>query len=89
MRLLDNIKQEFSHTFFKVSIHNENKFSHKQAACWTLEIDRSLLSADQLPRVAVRGGARIFTFWGLSPPRIWGGLSPKNLAFLLVFCGNF
>jgi hypothetical protein len=51
MRLFDDVKEELSHKYFKVNIKNENKFLHKQAACWILEKDKSSLSADRLSRV--------------------------------------
>ena len=54
IRLSDAVKSELSHTFFKVNINNENKFLHKQAACWMLEKDKSSLSADRLSRVTGR-----------------------------------
>ncbi|CAF1318994.1 unnamed protein product [Rotaria sordida] len=54
MRLFDNVKRELAHTFFKVSINHENKFLHKQAACWVLEKDKSSLSVDRLSRVQGR-----------------------------------
>ncbi|CAF1265224.1 unnamed protein product [Rotaria magnacalcarata] len=54
MRLIDDVKKELSHTFFKVNINKENKFLHKQAACWVLEKDKSSLSANRLSRVAGR-----------------------------------
>jgi hypothetical protein len=54
MRLFADIKQELCHTFFKVSSNNENKFLHKQAACWVLEKEKSSLSADRLSRVQGR-----------------------------------
>lgn len=54
MRLFDDIKQELSHTFFKVSVNNENKFLHKQTACWALEKDKCSLSADRSSRVQGR-----------------------------------
>ncbi|CAF5062277.1 unnamed protein product, partial [Rotaria magnacalcarata] len=34
MRLFDIVKQELAHSYFKVSVNNENKYLHKQAACW-------------------------------------------------------
>ncbi|CAF2961111.1 unnamed protein product [Rotaria sp. Silwood2] len=54
LRLFSDIKQELSHTFFKVSINNENKFLHKQAACWVLEKEKCSLSADRSSRVQGR-----------------------------------
>ena len=54
MRLFADIKQELCHTFFKVRSNNENKFLHKQAACWVLEKEKSSLSADRLSRVQGR-----------------------------------
>ncbi|CAF2670186.1 unnamed protein product [Rotaria sp. Silwood2] len=54
IRLIDDVKKELSHTFFKVNINKENKFLHKQAACWFLEKDKSSLSANRLSRVAGR-----------------------------------
>ena len=37
MRLFDNIKQQLADSYFKVNVNNENKYPHKQAACWILE----------------------------------------------------
>ncbi|CAF1613125.1 unnamed protein product, partial [Rotaria magnacalcarata] len=54
IRLCDDVKEELWHAYFKVKINNENKFMHKQAACWALEKDKSLLSANRLLRVQGR-----------------------------------
>ncbi|CAF1968100.1 unnamed protein product [Rotaria magnacalcarata] len=54
MRLIDDVKKELSHTFFKVNINKENKFLHKQAACWVLVKDKSSLSSNRLSSVAGR-----------------------------------
>ena len=36
------------HSYFKVSVDNENKYLHKQAACWILEQHKTLLSSNRL-----------------------------------------
>jgi hypothetical protein len=54
MRLFDNVKGEHTHTFFRLSINNEEKFLHKQTGCWLLEKDKTSLSVDRLSRVKGR-----------------------------------
>ncbi|CAF1525384.1 unnamed protein product, partial [Rotaria magnacalcarata] len=54
IRLCDDVKEELLHAYFKVKINNENKFMHKQAACWALEKDKSSFSATRLLRVQGR-----------------------------------
>ncbi|CAF2097716.1 unnamed protein product [Rotaria magnacalcarata] len=54
MRLFDNVKQELAHSYFKVSVNNESKYLHKQAACWILEKDKTSLSSNRLSRVQGR-----------------------------------
>ena len=54
MRLFNDIKVERAHTFFRVSINNEEKCLHKQTGCWLLQKDKSSLSADRLSRVQGR-----------------------------------
>ncbi|CAF5101510.1 unnamed protein product [Rotaria magnacalcarata] len=51
VRLVDNVKEKFSQTYFRVTIKKQNKFLHKQTACWFLEKDKSSLPADRLSRV--------------------------------------
>lgn len=51
MRLFDSVKEDSSHSFFKVIICIEEKFLHKQTACWLMENEKSSLSADRLSRV--------------------------------------
>ncbi|CAF1342964.1 unnamed protein product [Rotaria sp. Silwood1] len=54
IRLFDNIKQELTHSYFKVNVNNENKYLHKQAACWILEKDKTSLSSNRSSRVQGR-----------------------------------
>ncbi|CAF2057856.1 unnamed protein product [Rotaria magnacalcarata] len=54
MRLFDNVEQELAHSYFKVSVNNESKYLHKQAACWILEKDKTSLSSNRLSRVQGR-----------------------------------
>ena len=51
MHLFDNIKQELADSYFKV---NENKYLHKQAACWILEQEKTSLSSNRLSLVQGR-----------------------------------
>ncbi|CAF2861167.1 unnamed protein product [Rotaria sp. Silwood2] len=51
VRLVDNVKEKLSQTYFQVTINKQNKFLHKQTACWLLEKDKSSLPADRLSRV--------------------------------------
>ncbi|CAF2815459.1 unnamed protein product [Rotaria sp. Silwood2] len=51
VRLVDNVNEKLSQTDFRVSINKQNKFLHKQTACWLLEKDKSSLPADRLSRV--------------------------------------
>lgn len=48
IRLFDNVKQELTNSYFKVNINNENKYLHKQTACWILEKDKASLSSNRL-----------------------------------------
>ena len=47
------MKSEISFSLL-VNINNENKFLHKQAACWALEKDKNSLAANRLLRVQDR-----------------------------------
>ena len=51
MRLVDNVNEGLSNTYFQVTINNGTKYLHKQAACWLLEHGKSSVSADRLSRV--------------------------------------
>ena len=51
IRLVDNVNEELSDAYFQVTINNETKYLHKQAACWLLEHDKSSVSTDRLSRV--------------------------------------
>ena len=50
-RLVDNIKEEFAHSYFQVSINGDKKYLHKQTACWLLTGKKSKLSHYRLLRV--------------------------------------
>lgn len=54
MRLYDSVRKERAHTFIKININGEQKFMHKQTACWALEKDKNSLSSDRLSRVQGR-----------------------------------
>ncbi|CAF4823188.1 unnamed protein product, partial [Rotaria sp. Silwood2] len=51
IRLIDNVKEELAHTYFKVKVKDVKKYLHKQAACWLLQKDKTTLSSDRLSRV--------------------------------------
>ncbi|CAF1530024.1 unnamed protein product, partial [Rotaria sp. Silwood1] len=51
IRLVDNVKEEFAHSYFQIIINGDKKYLHKQAACWILRKDRGKLSSDRLSRV--------------------------------------
>ena len=54
MRLFDKLKQELADSYFKINVNNENKYLHKQAACWILEQEKTSLSSNRLSRVQGR-----------------------------------
>ncbi|CAF0894419.1 unnamed protein product [Rotaria sp. Silwood1] len=51
IRLVDNMKAEFGHTYFQVIINDDKQYLHKQATCWLLKKDRTSLSSDQVSRI--------------------------------------
>lgn len=51
MRIYDSIKPSLAQSYFKVIVNGQNKYLHKQTACWLLMHAKSLLSSDRLKRV--------------------------------------
>ncbi|CAF2640645.1 unnamed protein product, partial [Rotaria sp. Silwood2] len=51
IRLADNVKEEFAHTYFQAIINGDKQYLHKQATCCLLKKDRTSLSSDQVSRV--------------------------------------
>ncbi|CAF1019546.1 unnamed protein product [Rotaria magnacalcarata] len=51
MHIYDSIKPSVAQSYFKVTVNSQNKYLHKQTACWLLTHDKSSLSLYRLKRV--------------------------------------
>jgi hypothetical protein len=51
MRVRDKIESRFQDSYFKMKINGQQKFMHKQSACWLLTDKVMQLSKDRLSRV--------------------------------------
>ena len=51
MRIRDRIESRFQDSYFKMKINGQQKFMHKQSACWLLTDKVMQLSKDRLSRV--------------------------------------
>jgi hypothetical protein len=51
MIIFDTISPSLSNSYFRVEIDGNQKYIHKQTACWLLTDEKASLSADRLKRV--------------------------------------
>jgi hypothetical protein len=51
IKVFNKVESHMEHSYFKVTLNDDTKFTHKQTACWLLAGEKSKLSNDRLLRV--------------------------------------